>query len=162
MKKTLNLGCGERVYKEYPEGYTCINLDKRSDLVGVDVIGSVEDLNSFKANEFDYILASDIIEHFPISRTVLLLKEWARVLKHGGIIEIRTPNMEWVAEYYTRTRDAKFVSYHIFGAQDYEGNYHYVIFDPLWLTELCSEAGLMVINVERLSGSNFILRAYKK
>ena len=56
MKKTLNLGCGERVYKEYPEGYTCINLDKRSDLVGVDVIGSVEDLNSFKSIREEYLL----------------------------------------------------------------------------------------------------------
>ena len=162
MKKTLNLGCGKRVYKQYPEGFACINLDKRSDLEGVDVVGSVDNLSMFKDKEFNYILASDIIEHFPITRTVTLLKEWARVLKNGGTLEIRTPNMEWAAAYYNQHKDAKFVSYHIFGGQDYEGNFHYVMFDPKWLSELCVEAGLMVINVERLPGSNFILKAYKK
>ena len=43
MKLTLNLGCGERTFKEYPNGYKCINYDERT-LNGVDMVGNVKDL----------------------------------------------------------------------------------------------------------------------
>ena len=161
-KKTLNLGCGDRVFTEYPIGHKCVNYDLRADLNGVDVVGDVEDLSMFKDEEFDYIMASDIIEHFPIFKTIPLLKEWNRVLKHGGSMEIRTPNMEWVSLYYSENKNAEFVSYHIFGGQDHPGNYHYVIFDPKWLSSLCEQAGFMVVSTERPPGSNFILKVYKK
>jgi predicted SAM-dependent methyltransferase len=156
---TLNIGCGERVYKEYPEGFKCIKLDERASLPGVDVVNSAEDL-PFDDAYFDYILASDIIEHFPISKTNSLLKEWCRVMKKGAIMEIRTPDMQWVAEHYSDNKDANFVSYHIFGAQNYSGNYHYVIFDTKWLQSLCAEVGLNLVSSER-AHSNFILKVSK-
>ena len=159
MKKTLNVGCGSRVYKEYPEGYSCINLDNRQDIPNVDVLGSVEFL-PFSNNYFNYILASDIIEHFPISKTLSILLEWFRVLKSGGILELRTPDMSWAAKHYTENKDAKFVSYHIFGGQDYIGNFHYVMFDSTWLTSLCVEAGFIFVSTESVH-SNFILKVRK-
>ena len=163
MKHTLNLGCGGRIYEEYPTGYKCVNFDVRKDLDGVDVVGDVGDLSMFEDRTFNYILASDIIEHFPITKTEDLLKEWRRVLKSGGIIEIRTPNMEWAAAHYSQHKDAKFVSYHIFGGQDYPGNFHYVMFDPKWLSSICASVKLIPLDVERPPGhSNFILKVYKK
>jgi len=159
LKKTLNIGCGDRTFTEYPEGFKCINLDERSDLSVVDVVSSAEVL-PFEDNYFDYLLASDIIEHFPISKTLTLLTEWYRVLKLGGTLEIRTPDMEWVAEHYKDNKDAKFVSYHIFGGQDYPGNFHYVIFNTKWLQELCSEVGLKLISTLSVH-SNFILKVIK-
>lgn len=163
MRLTLNLGCGSRIYEEYPPGYRCVNFDVRSNLDGVDVVGDVEDLGMFKDQTFNYILASDIIEHFPITKTEDLLKEWFRVLKSGGIIEIRTPNMEWAASHYIQHGDAKFVSHHIFGGQNYSGNFHYVMFDPEWLSTICASVKLIPMGVERPPGhSNFILRVYKK
>lgn len=159
MKKTLNLGCGNRIYKEYPDGFICTNMDIR-ELEGIDVIGNVEQI-PFPDNHFNYILASDIIEHFPITKTQELLKEWARVLKSGGTMEIRTPDMRWAMEHYSRNADAKFVSYHIFGGQDYEGNFHYVMFDVKWLASICESVGLMPSSYQR-EGSNFILEVYKK
>ncbi|HLD90887.1 MAG TPA: class I SAM-dependent methyltransferase [Patescibacteria group bacterium] len=158
-KKTLNIGCGNRIYKEYPKGYTCVNLDIRP-LEGVDIVGNVEAVD-LPNEQFDYILASDIIEHFPISKTIGLLKEWARLLKHGGVMEIRTPNMQWAVEYYRQTGDAKFVSYHMFGGQDYPGNFHFVMFDVKWLSNLCIAANLIPSN-HSFEGSNFILEVYKK
>lgn len=161
-KKTLNLGCGDRTFREYPKGHECINYDLRAGLKGVDVVGDVKDLSQFDNASFDYVLASDIIEHFPITETKTLLNEWSRVLKSGGIMEIRTPNMEWVAAYYNQKSDAKFVSYHIFGGQDYEGNFHKVMFDPKWLTEICESVGLIPVKTHRPAGSNFVLTVYKK
>ena len=70
MKHTLNLGCGGRTYEEYPSGYKCVNFDAREDLEGVDVVGDVGDLSAFENQTFNYILASDIIEHFPITKTI--------------------------------------------------------------------------------------------
>lgn len=155
-KKTLNLGCGDRTYKEYPEGYTCINFDSRANLEVVDVVGDVRDLSMFKDGEFDYILASDILEHFPISETEKLLREWSRVLVRFGTLEIRTPNMKWAAWYYAKTGDAKFVSYHIFGGQDHSGNFHYVMFDVKWLSDICVPLGFEVIEVKEIDSNIFM------
>ena len=159
MKLTLNLGCGERTFKEYPEGYICINYDERPDLSEITTIGDVKRL-PFTDKCFDYVLASDIIEHFPISFTERLLREWCRVLVPGGIIEFRTPNLKWCAQHYLLTGDASFVSYHIFGGQDYAGNFHFVIFDRKWLKELLTKHNLFEISYEE-NGSNFIMKARK-
>jgi len=158
MKKTLNLGCGNRIFNEYPDGYKCINYDNR-ELPGVDQVGDVRDL-PFPDEHFDYILASDIIEHFPIFETEDLLKEWRRVLTKSGIIEIKTPNMEWALDHYTKYRDAKFVSFHIFGGQDYPGNFHYVMFDRAWLNMIINKNGFFEVGYEK-EGSNFVMKIMK-
>ena len=88
MKLTLNVGCGDRTYDEYPDGHKCINYDERANLKKVDEVGDVRDLSRFPDEHFDYILASDIIEHFPIAETEKILTEWKRVLKVGGVMII--------------------------------------------------------------------------
>jgi len=160
MGKTLNVGCGERTFEEYPAGNTCINFDFRADLPGVDIVGNVQDLSQFEDGEFDYILASDIIEHFTIKEVPFILEEFYRVLTRYGIVEFRTPNLAWVAKHYMENRDAKFISYHVFGGQDYEGNFHKVIFDRYWLMSLCIERGFIEESYEE-EGSNFILKVRK-
>lgn len=163
MRLTLNLGSGDRTYDEYPEksGYKCINLDKRLEWDRVDIAAHVRFI-PFKDETFDYILASDIIEHFPISYTNSLLKEWSRVLKSNGIIEIRTPNLRWVQRFYQPGHNAQFISHHIFGGQDYPGNFHYVIFDREWLNKICNSVGLAEVDYwEAPAESNFILKVGK-
>ena len=71
-------------------------------------------------------------------------------------MKIRTPSLKWVVNYYSRTGDAKFVSYHIFGGQDYPENFHYVIFDNVWLSRLCAQFKMTVIDYKE-DYSNFIL-----
>ncbi len=166
-KLTLNLGCGERVYKEYPEGYKCINMDNRANLPDVDLVGDVKVIN-FPDNTFDYILASDIIEHFPITETKGLLLEWKRALKPEGTLEIRTPNLKFLTDGYARNltdqnhpHRADFFSYHMFGGQDYSGNFHYVTFDRSWLSGMCEGCGLEEFDYEEI-GQNFIMKVEKK
>ena len=159
-RKTLNVGCGDRIYKEYPKGFPCTNIDNRPDLDEVDVVGDVRDLSMFKEAEFSYILASDIIEHFPLEETESIIKEWHRVLDRQGTLEIRTPNLKWAAFYYSHTGDAKFVSWHIFGGQDYEGNCHYVMFDRAWLRSICEPVGFKELDYEE-DHSNFIMKLQK-
>lgn len=159
MGITLNIGCGERIFEEYPEGNKCINIDERPELSNVHIVGDVRTL-PFENDHFDYILASDILEHFPLAEMRDLLTEWIRVLKPAGIIEFRTPNMKWAAQYYLQTGDAKFVSYHIFGGQDYSGNFHYIMFDRKWLKQMMAFFKCQEISYVE-DGSNMIVKFRK-
>lgn len=142
MKLTLNVACGSRTFTEYPAEYKCINFDNREGLKGVDEVGDVRDLSRFPDGHFSYILASDIIEHFPISDTQRLLTEWRRVLIVGGIIEFRLPNLREICKrYIAGTHDAKLTSWLLYGGQDYPGNFHYVGFDRQFLNSVVVPVG---------------------
>lgn len=161
MNLTLNVGCGERTYKEYPPGYKCINYDIREDLSHVDEVGDVKDLSLFDNEHFDYILASDIIEHFPISETPMILKEWKRVLKIDGVIEFRLPNLEAICKaYVNKKHDAKLTSWLLYGGQDYPGNFHFVGFDRQFLNSVIVPIGFVEIEYAD-AGNNFEIK-FKK
>ena len=160
MKKTLNVGAGERTYRFYPSNnYECTNVDV-GDLKNIDRVCSVEDL-PFSNEEFDYILASDIIEHFPISKTQDILKEWLRVLKVEGIIEFRLPNLAAICkQYLDGGKNAKNISWLLYGGQDYPGNFHYVGFDSAFFNEECKKAGLTEVSYQE-EGFNMVLKMRK-
>lgn len=161
MKLTLNIGCGDRTFDEYPTDHKCINYDGRSDLKRVDEVGDVRDLSRFPDNYFDYILASDIIEHFPITETPKVLAEWGRVLKSGGIIEFRLPDLHAICKKYIDGKhDAKLTSWLLYGGQDYPGNFHYVGFDRHWLKKVLLGNGFETVEVKD-SDNNFELKARK-
>lgn len=153
MLLTLNVGCGNRTYKEYPVGHQCINFDIREYLIYVDEIGDVRDLSRFNDNHFDYILASDVIEHFKISEVDFILKEWIRVLKPGGTIEFRLPNLEAIATDYIKRKDenrtdmfevpiAHYFNWLLGGGQDYDYNIHYTQYDRRLFKYVCEKCGL--------------------
>ena len=144
MKKTLNVGCGARTFKEYPEGYQCINYDERS-IEGVDVVGDVRTLD-FPNEEFDFIIASDIMEHFTIFETENILREWKRVLKINGIIEFRMPNLRAICKKYIDGNiNAKMCSWLLYGGQDYSGNFHFTGFDREWFKSIIEPLGFKEI-----------------
>lgn len=161
MGLTLNVGCGERTYKEYPPGYSCINYDIRGELPHVDEVGDVKDLSRFKDEHFDYILASDILEHAPLSDTEIILKEWKRVLKIGGIIEFRVPNLEAICRAYIEKRhDAKLTSWLLYGGQSYLQNYHFICFDRSWLKSIIEPLGFEEIEYIN-EDNNFVMKIKK-
>jgi len=160
MKKTLNIGAGERTFKNYPDNnYECINFDERT-LKNIDVIGNVRNLSMFGFEEFDYILASDIIEHFPIKDVQAVLIEWIRVLKTDGIIEFRLPNLAAICKQYIEHKNARNVSWLLYGGQDYPGNFHYTGYDRQLFKEECTEAGLIELNYSE-EGFNMIIKVRK-
>lgn len=157
---TLNIGSGERTYKEYPQGFKCINYDARGIPNHTDVVGDVREL-PWDDEYFSYLICSDIIEHFPISETYNILKEWKRVLKVGGIIEFRLPDLRAICNaYISGVNNAKVTSWLLYGAQDYPGNFHYVIFDRAWFSSILYSLGLEVIETID-SGNNFEVKARK-
>jgi SAM-dependent methyltransferase len=83
MKK-LNLGCGI----DYKEGF--VNVDFHSH-IQIDV---QHDLNSipypFADGEFDFILASHVLEH--LDRPFVVMQELHRILKKDGILQVKVPH----------------------------------------------------------------------
>lgn len=83
----LNLGCG---------------LDKRAGWVNIDAVPEVKpdllhDLHQplpFADHSVDKVLAQDILEHFTKEDGARLVAEISRVLKPGGQLEVRVPNVD--------------------------------------------------------------------
>jgi ubiquinone/menaquinone biosynthesis C-methylase UbiE len=94
----LNLGCG----LHHPEGFINIDINPK---VNPDIIADVSKL-SYEDNTVDKILASHIIEHFFVWKIPEILKEWYRVLKVSGVIQIECPDLHKVLKnYYERPDD---------------------------------------------------------
>lgn len=169
MRLTLNLGSGNRVYDEYPNNYKCINVDIRRGLPKLSVRAHLVDPLPFKSESVDYILASDVIEHFPpgdkhASNTKRIIGEWNRVLRKNGIIEFRMPNLDYICrQYLNRKKDAihtATISWLLYGGQDYAQNFHYVCFDRIWFSKICADCGLKEIDYREI-GSNFEMKVRK-
>ena len=83
-KVKLNLGCGSDV-KDGWQNYDMFPIDDRVKTINLNNIPF-----KFKDDSVDYILISHVFEHLMINRLDFLL-EIERVLKPGGIIEIKVP-----------------------------------------------------------------------
>lgn len=85
--KKLNLGSGKD-YKNPKRGW--VNLDYNSDYQA-DINHNLDKFPyPFKAEEFDYIYCSHVLEH--VSDLFRTLEELRRILKKEGIIHIRVPH----------------------------------------------------------------------
>ena len=85
----LNLGAGE----DHREGW--ISVDLRPEVA--DVVCDVRKLEHWGDGEVDEILANDLLEHFPHAQTADILAEWRRVLRPGGTLTLKVPNLYQLA-----------------------------------------------------------------
>jgi len=84
--KGVDIGSGPRsIFKEDLR----VDLDER---INPDICCSGDAL-PFKNDEFDYLYSIHSFEHF--ENQVRLLREWARVVRKGGIIAIVHPDVSW-------------------------------------------------------------------
>jgi SAM-dependent methyltransferase len=96
---SLNLGCGRDIRKGW------INLDIAS-LPGVDVVHDLRQLPlPFEDEQFDRILAKDVLEHVDY---IPLLKELHRILRPGGELMIQVPHFTSADNYVDPTHKSKF------------------------------------------------------
>lgn len=82
----LHLGCGKRNF-----GEDWIGIDK-ADFPHI----KYKDVTKlpFRNNEVDLIYASHLIAYFSREELVMILNEWKRVLKPGGILRLATPDFD--------------------------------------------------------------------
>ena len=154
----LNLGCGQQYLKDF------VNIDIRED-VDADLRCDVSKLNYFADNSVDLIYASDIVEHFGWRETEGLLQEWYRVLKVGGQIYVRTPDLErWAKALLSQARPEEEVIMNIFGGQEYLENTHKSIFTKSLLKKKLEEAGfhdIVIGDTDQPLGINMEVTAQK-
>ena len=160
----LNLGCGDDVR----EGY--INIDVRKTKPNVLVIDLEKELlKAFPDESADEIIAKDFIEHILWRRVEDLLKDIFRVLKRGGRLFIQVPDLEAIARKvildpnfkYGDLEGWKAISFWVYGAQDYEENYHRSGFTIPTLKKLLEGIGFVVEKIENDGGTNIICHARK-
>jgi len=81
----LEIGCGGSRLPEF----------ETLDIVGgpnMDYVYDAAKPLPFKDNTFDLIYASHVLEHIPWYKTEEVLREWVRILKPGGQLEVWVPD----------------------------------------------------------------------
>lgn len=153
MKKIrLNLGCGEDIRK----GFT--NVDSR-DLEGVDVVCDVSRIrDSFDEECADEIVAQDILEHLSRDDGASFLHQCAVVLKRGGRLSIRCPDINKVMN-DDALKDAEKALF-LYGGQDHEGNFHKWGYTQQSLRDALAKAGFEKFRVwDRTNGDRVNMMA---
>ena len=130
----LHLGCDNK----YIPGF--VHIDARQ-FEHVDIVTEVDNLEMFKTEQVDLIYASHLLEHFKRHETELILKEWYRVLKKGGILRLAVPDFEAIVNLYMQAKDIEQVMGLLHGRQNHEYNIHYRSFDFSSLSNILKKVG---------------------
>lgn len=131
----LNLGCGHIPVVGY------LNVDMRR-LPGVDVVAPVDALPA-DPGTVQEIFSSHLLEHFPQEQLRRqLLPYWFSLLKPGGRFRAIMPDGdEMIRRAGVGTYGFDDFREVLFGAQEYEGDFHFNLLTPESAAELLSEAG---------------------
>lgn len=129
----LHLGCGP---KRLP-GY--INVDiLRSD--AVDVVADLRKL-PWADGEADMIYSCAAIEHFGRREWVPVLREWARVLKPGGLLRLSTADFDACVARYAEVGNLNELLGLMIGGQKDDYDWHGMIFNFDTLRQGLEDAG---------------------
>lgn len=86
----LHLGCGSKYLDNY------VNIDIQDWASICDLVADATNLHMFEDNSIEHIFTHALLEHIPPWDTIKALKEWNRVLRPGGTIQIEVPDLERV------------------------------------------------------------------
>jgi autotransporter strand-loop-strand O-heptosyltransferase len=153
----LNIGCGD-----YPmNGY--INIDKYCKTA--DVIADASKL-PYENETVDEIYTSHLLEHLNKYEISGAVKEWYRVLKTDGKIDIEVPDFEEILKFWLSSEDKTgFAMDTVFGLQTRAGEEHKFGFTKDILKRMLLDVGFSEIEVKNIySHGQECIRAigYKK
>lgn len=116
----------------------------------------------YEDNSVDKIVGIQIVEHFDYEDGKNLLKEWFRVLKSGGSVQIHVPDMEGIIASYGK-EDLDWMIRQIYGSQKNKLNVHKSGYTNLSLTKILKKVGFSnVVAIKNIhSYPSVCLRAYK-
>ncbi len=137
----LNVGCGHITLDDY------VNVDVR-DLPGVDIVAEAGAIG-VEPSSVTEIFSSHLLEHFPqeaLKRRIL--PHWGKLLREGGRLRAVVPDgdaMIWQCV----SGEYSFADFRevLFGAQDYQGDFHFNLFTPESLSVILAAAGYSHIEV---------------
>jgi predicted SAM-dependent methyltransferase len=135
----LNLGgAGEGYLNGRIPGFLTVDLREGE---GTDIVSNANDLSQFANGTVDEVYASNILEHFPIPKTLDVLKEWCRVLKSKGKLYVSVPDFDHIVKLYLKAGYTEWLNFHLFGDQKHDLNYHYTCFTFATLAKALIDAG---------------------
>jgi len=112
---------------------------------GVDILGSIADLNAFETNSIEAIYASHVLEHVSQNDMATVLAGIKRVLKAGGSFMVSVPDLDVLCHLFigpSLSIDQKFhVMRMIFGGQTDSADFHYIGLNHPILTRYLQQAG---------------------
>lgn len=156
----LNLGCGF----DRREGY--LNVDW-SPMHQPDLVADVLKLDRLPAGHYREVLAQDILEHLPRTATQRALLHWARLLRPGGELVLRVPDVLGLArllaapENQSLARQEQLIQC-LFGTQAYTGDFHCTAFTALTLRAYLERCGFEVLELGTRDGWMHDVRAAKR
>jgi predicted SAM-dependent methyltransferase len=135
----LNLGgAGEGFLDGRIDGFLTVDL---RDSPSTDIVCDCSTLTRFGDGTVETVYASNILEHFPMDRTLSVLKEWQRVLKPGGHLYVSVPDFHRAVEMYQKHGLTEWLRFHLWGDQKHPLNYHYTCFTFATLAKDLLDAG---------------------
>jgi predicted SAM-dependent methyltransferase len=150
-----DIGCGHTVNPLYQD-----NTIRRYDLDETCKPTHVCDVRSIPEEDevFDLAQASHVLEHLKIHDTVNAIKEWLRIVKVGGRLEIRVPDLRYAAQKVldgtlggSHVVGSEDIPYHflmLYGAQNDQGQIHYNGFNKERLEDVLKQAGCTEYTIE--------------
>lgn len=131
-----------------------MNLDAVAE-VNPDVVHDLAKPLPFGDQSFDYVLAQDILEHFTKESVVQVVAEISRVLKIGGKVEVRVPNLNDIIERFAHDEETR--NEFIYGTTFETGVFgaHKVGFTPQSLVAMMIQANLNLVSFDRAE-TNFV------
>lgn len=154
----LNLGCGDKPTPGF------INVDLFQP--GADECFSL-DVVPYADCSVDEIKCIHALEHIPRPRAEKAILEWSRVLKKGGTLDLKVPDLEECCRMFVE-RPAEQESWYmhtIYGVQDHRdtnnppfkdkvnfGQIHYTGFTEARLHKLLTEAGFVIDKLYKYDG----------
>lgn len=107
----------------------------------------------FAMDTVDEIYSSHALEHIPRKMVIPTLTEWKRVLKPGGTIVLRVPDLEWCCQHWLANQNTGWDLMVIFGNQNegnVEGETHRTGFSEKILKMDFFTVGLKITKFEKL------------
>jgi predicted SAM-dependent methyltransferase len=147
MKQTplkLNLGCGT----DYKKGW--VNIDVMPELKP-DLVQDLLQPLPFPKLSVQEVLAQDILEHFTWEDAHTVVAELGRVVKLGGVVTVRVPNVDAIIEQFANDHEVR--NEFLYGTTTYTGVFgaHKVGYTPVRLAALFLLNGFEVTTLEAIA-----------
>jgi len=141
-KKILDLGCGVR-REVFPDGIA-VRVDAREE-VQPDYRCDLRAL-PFESESWDVCYSSHTLEHFSRKDVDIALDEWLRVLKPGGTLRLKLPDLEFAAKQLTNG-GLDIMGWNVLYGQgdgEYPDNFHKCGFTAKTLRQILESKGMII------------------
>ena len=147
----IDIGCG------LPESW----YQPEEDWIRIDpyvnspqVVQAFADKLPYEDSSIQEIFSSHLLEHLSKFDVVPTLKEWFRVLKDGGKLTVRVPDLAWCCQWWVNHQTTGWDLDVLFGNQSREGEFHKTGFNREIMVDYLHQAGFQVKEFNELDTHN--------